>query len=345
MDFEYSDDQRAIADLAGQIFRDRVDDGYHAGLGEDWDRALWQTLAGAGLLGVSLSEQGGGSDLGFIGACLVLREMGAVLAPLPLQSSLVAAMALDEADAVDDAARMAAGETWLAASADPGLALAGERVQGELSSVAFARGAGGLVAVAHDQLVWIELDGPGAELADQQLTNGLPACHVRLDGPCRVLGGSDAAARLRQRLQVATTMQQLGVLGEALARTAAFTVERSQFGQPLARFQAVSQRAADGYIDIEALRATAESAMWRLHEGLDAGLEAGAALWWAAEAGHRVAHTAQHLHGGIGADRDYPIHRFFLWAKQLEFSQGGAAHCAAAMGEHLAANATSGGRK
>lgn len=342
MDFSYSEDQQAAADLARQIFRDRVPDDYHGGPVADFDAELWQTLGQAGLLGVGLSEDSAGSDLGFIAACLVLKEMGAVLAPLPLLASTVAAMALDDAGYHALAREVTGGGAYGVASGDAGLSLTGKRVTGCLASVPFARDARGVVAVADDRLLWV--DG-GMTFEDQRLTNGLPACQVTVDAPAEVLGGDDAVALLRQRLQVATAMLQLGVVEEALARTAAFTVERSQFGQPLARFQAVSQRAADAYIDIEALRATAESAMWRIQEGMDATLEAGTALWWAAEAGHRVGHTAQHLHGGIGADVTYPIHRYFLWAKQLEFSQGGASHCAAAMGEYLAAAPGAGGRK
>lgn len=345
MDFAYSDDHRQLADLARQVFRDQVGDDYHARQSGEVDSGLWGILAETGLLGAGLSEASGGSGLGFIAACLVLKEMGAVLAPLPLLPAVVAAMALDDAGYREAVAPFIEGRAWLGAAADRGLAFQGGEVRGELDSVPFARGADQLVAVADEQLVALDLGQPGIELHDQHMTNGLPACALAVAAPARVLGGDDDAARFRQRLQVATAMLQLGVVEEALTRTAAFTVERSQFGQPLARFQAVSQRAADGYIDIEALRATAESAMWRLHAGLDATLEAATALWWAAEAGHRVGHTAQHLHGGIGADVEYPIHRYFLWAKQLEFSQGGAAHSAGAMGDYLAANASSGGRK
>lgn len=339
MDFNYSEDHRAVADLAQQIFRDKVS---HGAAAPD----LWSTLAEAGLLGVALGADCGGSELGFIGAGLVLQAMGAQLAPIPLLPAVVAALCQEEGGQGAAAARYAAGESYSVACADAGLVLDGEVVSGQLASVPFAAGAQAIVAVAGDRLVQVALDQPAVRQQAQQLTNHLEAAQLDFDrAAATVIGDGEAVARLRQRLQVATAMLQLGVVEEALARTAAFTVERSQFGQPLARFQAVSQRAADGYIDVEALRATAESALWLLHEGRDATLEAAAALWWAAEAGHRVAHTAQHLHGGIGADVDYPIHRYFLWAKQLEFSLGGAAHIAAQMGDDLARQPAIGGRK
>ena len=55
-----------------------------------------------------------------------------------------------------------------------------------------------------------------------------------------------------------------------------------------------------------------------------------------ATAGHQVTHTAQHLHGGLGADVEYPIHAFFLRAKQLELSLGGATQMLAEIGAQLA---------
>jgi alkylation response protein AidB-like acyl-CoA dehydrogenase len=48
------------------------------------------------------------------------------------------------------------------------------------------------------------------------------------------------------------------------------------------------------------------------------------AKFWVADGGQRVVHAAQHLHGGMGVDMDYPVHRYFLWAKELELTLGGA---------------------
>ena len=106
--------------------------------------------------------------------------------------------------------------------------------------------------------------------------------------------------------------------------TAEYTKTREQFDRPIATFQAVGQRAADAYIDTEGVRLTAWQAIWRLSEDLPATTEVAVAKFWAAEGGQRVVHAAQHLHGGMGVDRDYPLHRYFLWAKWLELSLGGA---------------------
>ena len=119
--------------------------------------------------------------------------------------------------------------------------------------------------------------------------------------------------------------------------TAEYTKTREQFDRPIATFQAVGQRAADAYIDTEAIRLTAWQAIWRLSEGLPATAEVAVAKFWAAEGGQRVVHAAQHLHGGMGVDRDYPLHRYFLWAKQLELTLGGATPQLLKLGAILAA--------
>ncbi|BAL87384.1 putative acyl-CoA dehydrogenase [Actinoplanes missouriensis 431] len=117
---------------------------------------------------------------------------------------------------------------------------------------------------------------------------------------------------------------QLGVVEKALEMTAAHARERVQFGRPIGSFQAVSQRLADAYIDVEALRVALWQAVWCSANDPPATAEIATAAFWAAEAGHRVLHTAVHVHGGTGLDLDYPLHRYFLAAEQHEFRSGGA---------------------
>jgi len=142
---------------------------------------------------------------------------------------------------------------------------------------------------------------------------------------------------LTQRAFVGIAALQLGVAEEALAQAAAYTSSRFQFGKPLSSFQSTSARAADAYIDIEAMRVTMLQAAWRLDNGLDAGTAVEVAKWWAAEAGERVVQAVQHMHGGLGADVEYPVHRYFLVGKQLADTLGGASAHLAAIGAALAA--------
>ncbi len=173
---------------------------------------------------------------------------------------------------------------------------------------------------------------PGVTVQRQQATGGLstgqlvladvavPADQVLGSGP----GRQQAAAWLAAHGTVGLCALQLGVLERALEMTAEYTQSRVQFGRPIGTFQAVRQRLADAYTDVEAVRLTMWQAAWQLAEGLPAGTATATAKFWAADAGHRVAHTAVHLHGGVGIDVSYPLHRYFTAAKRGEFALGGA---------------------
>ncbi|MEU4155121.1 acyl-CoA dehydrogenase family protein [Actinoplanes sp. NPDC026670] len=152
--------------------------------------------------------------------------------------------------------------------------------------------------------------------ADEQVeTLAVPAGRGDL-----ILSGTDVApAVARQKLVLGTAAQQLGVVERALEMTAEYARTRVQFERPIGAFQAVSQRLADAWIDVEALRL----AVWQAASRPEAA-EIATAGFWAAEAGHRVLHTAVHVHGGVGIDMDYPLHRYFLAAEHHEFLLGGA---------------------
>ena len=125
------------------------------------------------------------------------------------------------------------------------------------------------------------------------------------------------------RARIGLCAIQLGVTEEAIRRAAAYLNERHQFGRPLSSFQGTMLRAADAYIDTEAIRVTLWQAAWRIDTGRPAAEAVAVANWWASEAGQRVVHATQHLHGGMGADIEYPIHRYFLWGKQIELMLAG----------------------
>ncbi|TXS30463.1 acyl-CoA dehydrogenase, partial [Streptomyces sp. ms191] len=129
---------------------------------------------------------------------------------------------------------------------------------------------------------------------------------------------------------------QAGVCSGSLARAVAHTAVREQFGRPLATRQAVQLRAADAYMDTEAIRVTAYEAAWRHDRALPAREHALTAAWWASEAGKRVVHAGQHLHGGTGADLDHPVHRHFLWGRQLDAYLGCGTELLAELGDVLA---------
>ncbi|HUC05274.1 MAG TPA: acyl-CoA dehydrogenase family protein [Acidimicrobiales bacterium] len=186
---------------------------------------------------------------------------------------------------------------------------------------------------------------PGVTLVRQTTTSGRPEAMVELAGAKvgadALLGGegADGAAAVTLMTEHATAalcIEEAGVCAAALALTAEYTKNRVQFDKPIATFQAVGQRAADAYVDTEAIRLTAWQAVSRLSAGLPAAAEVAVAKYWAAEGGQRVVHAASHLHGGVGVDRDYPLHRYFLRTRQIELTLGGAHESLRRLGRILA---------
>jgi alkylation response protein AidB-like acyl-CoA dehydrogenase len=154
-----------------------------------------------------------------------------------------------------------------------------------------------------------------------------------LAGPA---GGREALDWILQHAHAAQSAYAVGVCQAALDLTAEYTRTRKQFDQPIAMFQAVAHRAANAYVDLQAMRLTALQAAWRLAEGLPAAAEVALAKFFAAEAGQRVVAACQHLHGGIGVDKEYPLHRTYLHAKELELALGGATQQLLRIGRLLA---------
>ena len=373
MDFSFTEDQQAIRDLAAQIFGDAASDEKLLAFSrtdETYDESLWQTLAEQGLLGIAIPEAQGGSGLGLVELCLMLEEQGRRVAPVPLHSSLVLG-ALPITAFGSEAMKglwlpkLAAGEVKLSAAIaemnmnaalrDPViLAREGEEwvLNGSRSSVPDGAVADAILVPAVDEeggktlfLVDTSLEGvnltPAAIGISGERTAHLTLDNVRLadsDVVGDVCGGGNLLAWLEERANIGHCAMQVGITEEAMKRTAAYLGERKQFGVPLGSFQALAMRMADSYIDVEGIRSMYWLALWRLSEGLDARAEVRAAKYWACEAAHRVVGTAQHLHGGIGADVEYPIHRFFLLAKQVSFSLGNAGNQLEKLGRLLASD-------
>jgi acyl-CoA dehydrogenase len=331
--------------------------------GDRFDPALWADLAGAGILAAALPESLGGAGLGLLEQCSVLIELGRAVAPVPYLASIVlGAGAIARFGTAEQQRRWAApagrGELILTTALaeeegdDPAAPSArAEPVKGDSEGgMGMPAGGGGwllsgvkttvpaaplaalmLVPAAAPEGVTVFLVEPGdagVTVERQQLTSGDSAGRVVLDGvrvgDDRVLGGRAVAGWLVAAGTVGLCALQAGVAGRALELTAEYARTRVQFGRPIGGFQAVAQRLADAYIDVEAIRLTMWQAAWRLSEGLPCGTEVATAKFWAADAGHRIAHTAVHVHGGVGIDLEYPLHRYFVAAKHNEFALGSA---------------------
>jgi alkylation response protein AidB-like acyl-CoA dehydrogenase len=373
MDFSFTEEQQAVGDLARQILTDQVT---HERLKEveagqeGIDRRTWAELAKANLLGVALPEDVGGSGLGFLAACILLYEVGRTVAPVPVLASVVmGALPIVEWGTVEQKERLLpaviAGEQILTAalveegtdSTHPTTTATTTSTDGRdgwrLDGVKFCVPAGPLAdhflvpARTKADAVGVFIvaaDTPGVTVTPEATTDRQPEARVTLDG-VEVTGidvladageGRTIVEWIVERATAAICATTAGVCEQAVRMTAEYTKSREQFDRPIASFQAVGQRAADAYIDAEAIRLTAWQAAWRLDVGMPAAAEIAVAKFWAADGGQRVVHAAQHLHGGIGVDRDYPLHRYFLWAKHLELMLGGATAQLRTLGSLLA---------
>jgi 3-oxocholest-4-en-26-oyl-CoA dehydrogenase beta subunit len=367
MDFRFSEEQCALRELAARLFGERCSDEFRRQFrrsGESYDAALWARLAAAGLLGTAISPRHGGAGLGLSELALLLEEQGRTLAAVPLLPTLVlAALPLEKFGTPAQQALLpavAAGQAVLTAAleesagADPAApatrarAIAGGwRLSGEKVCVPYGAQAQRILVSAHAadgvRMFLIDPGTTGVHIEPQLSTSGEPQARITLQGAAvaaaDALGdaAADVVAWTLARAQAALAALQLGVLAEALRRAAGYVSERQQFGRPIGSFQAVQHRLADCYIDIEALRSVSLRARWALQEECAAPAEVLAAKWWTAHAGHRVSHAVQHVHGGLGADLEYPIHAFFLRATELGSALGTGSAVLARIGAELAA--------
>jgi 3-oxocholest-4-en-26-oyl-CoA dehydrogenase beta subunit len=365
MDFTFSEEQDAVRDLAGQIFdghatAERVKEIERSE--ERVDQELWRALADAGLLAIAVPEEHGGSGLGLIELCLLLGQQGRRVAPVPLWPTLVlGALPIAELGTSEQQRAwlpgVVRGEVLLTAALSEAGANdplrprttatrdgAGWRLDGSKPSVPGGHIADRVLVPASTGdrelgVFLVDPTGPGIERTVAVTTDRSKVAHLTFAGARAEQLGEDgrrATAWMLDRALVGLCAMQVGVAEGALRMAAEYTSERQQFGRPLSTFQGVALKAADAYIDTEAMRVTLWQAAWRLTAGLDASQEVMVAKWWAAEGGQRVVHITQHLHGGMGADIDYPVHRYFLWGKQIEDTLGGASAQLARLGRALA---------
>ncbi|SMF62701.1 acyl-CoA dehydrogenase family protein [Streptomyces sp. Amel2xC10] len=339
---------------------------------DDLDRTLWARLADADLLSLLLAEEYGGAGLDAVALCLVLREAGRVLARVPLleHSAAAAAVQADGGPELRSAllARAGRGETVLTVAAHgrtghdaAELAVTARRdgdgrdggwlLDGVQTAVPWAHEADFLLVPARtgddrSVLAVVARGQEGTALAPQVSTTGERLGELRLESArvaARDMITADGAwDRLRALLTTGTCALALGLGERVLDMTSAYAGKREQFGHPIATFQAVAVQAADRYVDLRAMEVTLWQAAWRIASGAPGALpvsgDVAVAKIWASEGVRRVVQTAQHLHGGFGADVDYPLHRYHAWAKHLELSLGPAAAHEEALGDLLAAH-------
>ncbi|WHM37784.1 acyl-CoA dehydrogenase family protein [Streptomyces sp. BPTC-684] len=377
MDFTFTEEQQAAVEAAKAVFSGVAPDAVpspaltQGAVAQEFDRPLWAKLAESDLLSLVIDPQYGGAGLDPIALCLVLRESAKVLARVPLLESSAVAMAVQRYGDAELARELlpaagrgelvftvgANGRTGhdpaeLAVTARPESADSGGWVlDGVQTGVPWAQNADHIAVPAHTGegravLALVPRLHDGITFAEQISTTGERFAEVHLDSvrieAHAVITAEGAWEWLRELLATGTCALALGLGEGVLAMTSEYTGKREQFGFPIATFQAVAVQAADRYIDLRAMEATLWQAAGRISTGAGGALpvsgDVAVAKIWASDGVRRVVQTAQHLHGGFGADTDYPLHRYHAWAKQLELSLGPAAAHEEALGDLLAAH-------
>lgn len=350
MDFTFTEEQETIGKLARELFERRATPERLTELeaGQTrYDAALWKELAAVDLLGTGLPESVGGNGGGFVELGVLLAEVGWSVAPVPVYATLLlGADPIARHGSREQQQRFLPGVVSGTRILTAGLQEPGRtdptipatkavrdghnwRLHGVKELVPAAQLADTVLVPADTDdgqvsLFLLGCDAPGVEVRPVATTNREPHADVFLDGATvSAADRLDAPIEsLYTRALIGLCAIQLGVTERALRIAAEYTSGREQFGRPIGSFQAVQQRLADAFIDVEAIRWTTWHAAWLIANGRMADRAARIAKFWAADAGARVASAAQQVHGGIGIDITYPLHRYFLWAKHNELTLG-----------------------
>jgi len=371
MDFTISEEQNSVKDLAAQILADftSVDQLKRIEQSEEsFDSKLWQALAEAGLLGVDIAQAQGGMGMGYYALSMLCEEIGRTVAPVPVVPVLaVAAGVLNRFGTDEQKERLlpgvADGSKLVTAALEeynnddpsrPGCSAEksgeGYRISGTKICVSVATGAERiLLSATHGKDLVVALVDPkadGVSLNAQVVTSGETRHELILDGvevdAADILGIQDQARAsmdwARQSARVALSAMAVGLCDKMMRMTGSYTSEREQFGRAVATFQAVSHRVADCYIDTECLRLVTQQAASLIDQGQDAEEASVIAKIWCGDVSHRVSQASQHCHGGTGVDRDYPLYRYCLHARQIELSAGSSARLTGQLGRAIASS-------
>lgn len=371
MEFAWTEEQNDVRELARRILSEKVDDAAQKAREKEqqsWLPAAWEALADAELLSLVVSEKNGGAGMGAQELGILLREAGRVAAPIPLLGTLVlGAIPLDRFGTPAQAKLgvqalgkkpLVAGAWFEAATstlAQPKASLRREggalRLNAIKTNVEAADAAEAFVVNAQLEgepaVVIVRKSATGVSLAEQLGTNIVPLAQLRCED-VEIAEEDVVATGARAKEMIAfaenwalfaQSALMLGLADGAVALIADFAPKRVQFGQPIAQFQAVGQRSADAWINLQAIELLVLKAAFAIDHGENDAAAVRKAKYWASEGGHHIVAAASHIHGGMGFDRDYPLHRFFLTLKLHEFTLGGANAQLQAIGQAIAQGA------
>jgi len=333
VDFSPDETQRAVADLARTVIRGAEADHARAtaALASEagYDESLWKAMAQAGLLSLAVPESVGGDGFGTLEVAAVLTEVGRQTLPVPAYATLslgvlpLARFGTPEQQQV--LAEVANGAILTGSTSVIGASPDGRVLNGRVSGVPYAAQARLMLLPTEHGIALVAPDAPGVTLIRSTTSTGAPEYTVEcVDVAADSVLAATAADIGRFAVAGAAALAD-GVLAGAVDLTAEHLRTREQFGKPLATFQAVAQQIADVYIVARTVHLAATSVNWRLASELDADDDVDIAAYWLAAEMPKALQVCHHLHGGLGVDITYPLHRFYSHGKDLARLAGGAA--------------------
>jgi 3-oxo-4-pregnene-20-carboxyl-CoA dehydrogenase alpha subunit len=339
MDFDISAEQQAVADVVTSVFeRD----------------SSWRAIVDGGLMALPLPERLGGDGVGLPEVGTVLTEVGRHAAITPALATLGFGVMplLDLAsDEQQDRflAGVAKGGVLTAALNEPGAALpdrpatsfAGGRLSGTKVGVGYAEQADWMIVTSDSAVVVVSPKADGVRLVRTPTSTGADEYAVTFDdvavGDADVLDGA-TAHRVNQLALAMIGAFTDGLVAGALRLTADYVANRKQFGKPLSTFQTVAAQLAEVYIASRTIDLAAKSVIWRLDEGRDADGDLDVLGYWITSQAPPVMQLCHHLHGGMGMDITYPMHRYYSTIKDLTRLLGGPSHRLDLVGAQCSSN-------
>lgn len=334
MDFTRDQTQKAVAEAAAGLL---------AQASSRSDDQAWAAVSG--LMELALPERFGGDEVGLLGVATLLTEIGRTATSVPALATLgfgVLPLLAMADDAVQDELfpKVATGAVLTAALGEPGApflatpaataVVEGDSVivTGAKIAVPYAEQALRILVPTDAGVALVAPDAEGVQLTTTPSSSGAPEFAVRLDGvrvPRTALIDGDPAVLLRIALASIGAVAD-GLVSGAAALTAEHLRTRHQFGKPLATFQAVAQQIADVYVTSRTLHVSSLASTWRLAESLDADSDLDVLAYWLTSEVPAAMQVCHHLHGGLGVDVTYPMHRYYSQSKDLARLVGGAAY-------------------
>ena len=307
-----------------------------------FDQSTWRRLAvDVGVASLVVPEDLGGAGATWREVAVVVEELGAVVAPLPVVTTAMATVVLLSVDDADLLAGVCAGEVvvlavpWAGADASPlAVEYSNGRLRGVVRGVADLGAAEAVLVPAREAdgtlvITQLRRDAVGVAVdALSALDQTRPLADLRLDAAeaLVLVRGEPAEASLEASLEVGVVLlasEQVGLAQGALDQSLSYVQVRKQYARTIGSFQAIKHRFADLWTELAAARAVARYAASCLAtQHPDTKIATAMAGSVTSEVGLSIAENMIQFHGGIGFTWEHPAHLYVKRARTSKIALG-----------------------